>query len=160
MRDLIIIFLSAPVSVRAAIFIFLVFVLWRTFKRQILIFSSIIPWLLKNATWLVYLLIEIPISILHKEFGGAFGTFDQGWTSAIEQVYLFSEKLFKKLRNPTKVSIHRRTVFVYWGIIIYLIVPLFLNLTELPFTFWQESYVKNEMAIVKWVDNKGWLEKR
>lgn len=158
MRGLIELFLSIPVGGRAVVFIGLLFVLWCIFGRFILKFVSILPWLLKKISIGIYILLEIPISVLHNKFGGAFGEIDQGLAAVTEKVCAFMDKWYEKMHSPRTIYCGRGFI-VYLVIVAYLVIPIFTNLTEKPFTFWQESYMKNESEFFQWMDDKGWLDK-
>lgn len=159
MRDFVEAFLSIPVGGRAAIFMGVLFLFWYTFARPILKVVSILPWLLKKLFFGIYMLFDIPVSALHSKFGNVFERIDQGLATGTEKVYDFMDKWFGKMNKPK--TIHRGWAFLVCLVIcVYLLVPIAANLTEKPFTFWRESYIKKEEAVVQWMDNKGWLEKR
>ena len=63
-----------------------------------------------------------------------------------------------KMNKPK--NINRKLAFmVYLVVCAYLLVPVAADLTGKPFTFWKESYIKKEVAVIQWMDDKGWLEK-
>lgn len=158
MRDFIEAFLSIPVGGRAAIFIGVLFLLWCILGRVILKIASILPWLLKKLFLIIYMLLDIPVSILHSKFGNIFGEIDQGLAKVTEKFCDFTDKLYGKMSKPK--AVYNGYVFVaYLVIASYLLIPIAANLTEKPFTFWQESYVKKEAAVIHWMEDKGWFEK-
>lgn len=107
----------------------------------------------------IYLVVEIPVSILHTKFGSIFGKIDQWLTIQTEKVCNFMEKIFRKMNKPK--TIRSKWAFVIWLIITaYLLIPISANLTEKPFTFWQKSYVNKEAEIIQWMHNRGWFEKQ
>ena len=151
-------FLSMPISVRATIFISILFLLWCLFGRIILKFISILLWILKKLFLGIYILFEIPISILHSKFGSIFGIIDQCLTTSAEKVCNFMDKLFRKMNKP-KTTYRKHAFIVYFFISAYLLIPTYTNLTEKPFSFLQETYVKKESAIIQWMDDNAWFEK-
>ena len=62
------------------------------------------------------------------------------------------------MRRPNTIF-SKRLLVVYLVLCAYLLVPVFANLTEKPFTFWQNYYVEKETGVIHWVENKGWIEK-
>lgn len=158
MRDLVEAFLSIPVGGQATMFFGVLFLLWCILGRLLLKLASIFPWLLKKISFGIYMILEFPVSILHSKFGSVFGDIDQGLTTGTEKVCEFMDKLFGKMNKP-------KTIYGGWAFVIYivigayLLIPISANLTEKPFTFWQESYTEKEVAVIKWMDDKGWFEK-
>lgn len=149
--------LSLPIGGRAAIFFGSVLMIWLIFAKPLLKLLSIVPWIFKKMIWYLYMLLEIPVSISHRKFGGIFGAVDQGITIFFEKIHNFMEKLYQKIHNPNKLF--RREIFIIYLILCaYLLIPVWANLTEEPFTFWQSTYEKNEMSIVQWMIEKGWIE--
>lgn len=158
MHNLVQAFLSVPVGGRVTIFTGVLFLLWCTLARPILKITSFLLWLLKKLFFGIYMLLEIPVSALHSMFGSVFGGMDQGLTTGTEKVCDFLDKLFKKINKPK--TIYSRWLFIVCVVIgAYLLIPIAANLTEKPFTFWQEPYIKKEMAVVQWMADKGWFEK-
>jgi hypothetical protein len=152
-------FLSIPVGGRAAIFTGILLLLWFAFGRLILKLVSILPWILKKIFFGIYLVLEIPVSILHTKFGSIFGKIDQWLTTQTEKVFNFMEAMFRKMNKPK--TIHSKWAFVIYLILAaYLLIPISANLTEKRFTFWQKSYVNKETEIIQWMDNKGWFERQ
>lgn len=105
----------------------------------------------------MYTIIEIPVSALHKKFGSIFGNIDQGLTSTAEKVYDLMEIIYLKTHKPNKIYVGR-AFLVCLILIAYLLIPIAANLKEKPFTFWQQSYVEKETAVVRWMEDRGWLE--
>ena len=80
MHDLFKIFISLPVGARLALIFGIIFLVWLILAKPLLKIFSILPWIIKKILYCLYILFEIPISILHSNFGGLFGTVDQGYT--------------------------------------------------------------------------------
>ena len=155
MRDIIEAFLSLPIGGRATIFVGILFLLWGILGRTILKIISILPWLLKKLFFGIYILIEIPVSILHSMFGSIFGKIDQGLARFTEKFCDVMDKWYGKMNKPKTIN-SGRAFAVYLVIATFLLIPSVANLTEKPFTFWHESYVKREAVVVQWMDDKGW----
>lgn len=150
-------FLSMTIGERAAIFVGILFLLWCVFGNIILKFISILLWILKNIFLVIYILFEIPISIFHSKFGNIFGVIDQHLAINTEKICNSMDKLFKKMNKP-KTIYRRRACVIYILISAYLLIPTYTNLTETPFSFWQEAYIKKETAVIQWMNDTGWLE--
>lgn len=152
MLDLAEAFLSLPIGGRATIFTGVLFLLWCIFARPILKILSILLWLLKKFFFGLYMLLEIPMSILHSKFGSVFGQIDQGLTIGTEKVYNFMDKLSKKMIQP-KDTYGRKALVIYLVIGAYFLIPIAANLTGKPFTFWQESYIEIERSLLELLDS-------
>lgn len=61
-----------PFFIRVVLSLLFLFGLWVLFGKIILLFLSMIPFLLRKVFILFYQLVEIPIAKLHKKFGGNF----------------------------------------------------------------------------------------
>ena len=147
MHDLFKIFISLPVGARLALIFGIIFLVWLILAKPLL-----------KIFYCLYMLFEIPISILHSKFGGMFGTVDQGLTLISDKFCTFIDNLYKKMRRPNTIF-SKRLLVVYLVLCAYLLVPVFANLTEKPFTFWQNYYVEKETGVIHWMENKGWIEK-
>ena len=158
MHDLFKIFISLRVGARLALIFGIIFLVWLILAKPLLKIFSILPWIIKKIFYCLYMLFEIPISILHSKFGGMFGTVDQGLTLISDKFCTFIDNLYKKMRRPNTIF-SKRLLVVYLVLCAYLLVPVFANLTEKPFTFWQNYYVEKETGVIHWMENKGWIEK-
>lgn len=151
-------FLLIPVEARVTILMGILVFVWCVFGKLILKIVSVLPWLLNKLFLGGYMIIEIPISILHSKYGSVFGKIDQGLTTGTEKACCFMNKLFKKMKNSKNIYTGR-VIVLYLVIVAYVLIPYFANLTEKPFTFWQDWYIEKELVVYKWMDDKGWLKK-
>lgn len=158
MYDLVNGILSFPVGIRLALLLSIVFLLWIILSKPVLKILSILPWFFKKIFLGIYILFEIPISILHRKYGNEFGVIDQGLTSISEKICTFMDMLRKKMIYP-KTIFGKQFFVVYLILCAYLIIPIFAHLNEKPFTFWQQSYVEKETYVIHWMENKGWFER-
>lgn len=158
MRNLVEVFLLMPVSIRAVTFIVVLFLVWCILAKPILKIISILLWIFKKLFFSIYVLLEIPVSILHSKFGSIFEEIDQGLTTGTKKVYDFTDKWFRKMSRPNTLY-HKQTFLICVVICLYLLLPITLGVTEKPFTFWEETYVRKEASVIQWMNKKGWLEK-
>lgn len=70
--ELISLFCMLPLWVRAAVVLFLIFCAWSVLGKGIFWVLSIIPFLIRKLFFLLYQLIELPVTLLHKKFGAVF----------------------------------------------------------------------------------------
>ena len=157
LKDLINTILRIPVCWRAVLFGGICFLLWLIFSKPLLKILSIIPYILKKILYGLYLILECPISMLHSKFGSFFGTIDSGLSLISEKVYDFFDKLYNNMKNP-KTLFFKQIFIAYLILCAYLLIPMWLDLNEKPFTFWQHSYITNEGKIIQWMENNGWFE--
>jgi hypothetical protein len=157
MRDIVDGLLLIPVSWRAVLFFGALFFTWLIFGRLILKLLSIVLWLFQKVFIGLYQLLEIPISALHRKFGTSFEIIDQGLTTFAEKVCAFTEMIYGKMKKPESI-LGGKLFGIYILMCAYFLVPLWANLTEKPFTFWQKAYVKNEASVVSLMERKGWID--
>ena len=154
MRNLLDAFLYLPIGIRAAIVSFTVFLLYWIFAGLVLRIFSIIPWLLLKLTQGLYQLLEIPVSALHKLFGSAFAWLDRGLTRYAESTCGFFERLHNRMRHPK--TVFRGTAFLVTLVLCaYFLIPVFADLTERPFVFWQDAFVERQDSIIVWLEDRG-----
>ena len=154
MRDLLDAFLHLPIGIRATIVSGTVFLLYWIFAGLVLRILSIIPWLLLKLTQGLYQLLEIPVSALHKLFGNAFAWLDRGLTSFAESACGFFERLHKRMKQPK--TVFRGTAFLVTLVLCaHFLIPVFADLTERPFVFWQDAFVERESAVIVWLEYRG-----
>jgi hypothetical protein len=156
MQDLVEGIFEIPIAWRAVLFFGILFLIWAIFGKLLLKMLSVIPWILNKFFWGLYILLEIPISALHRKFGSSFESTDNGWTTIMEKICVFFDTAVKKMRKPK--SIYGGRIFgIYLLIAAYFLIPFWANLTERPFTFWHEAYISREMAVVAWMVDKDWI---
>lgn len=156
MREIVNAFFSLPVSERVAILVGIAFLLWCFLARPILKIASIAPWLLKKILLLLYMLIEFPVSWLHRIFGGIFGGIDRGLATVTEKICNVLDMLFRKMYKPE--TIYGGWAFLLCLVIVgYLLIPMKANQTDKFFVFWQNSYLQKEREAYWWLHNQGWM---
>ena len=143
-------FLELPVAVRCTIFLGIVLILYWMLGKLALHILSLVPWLLKKLFYGLYCLLGIPVSALHRAFGGVFGKIDQGLATAAEWLCSVCDKLHAKMKKP-KTMFNGRAFLIYIALGAYLLIPLGLELNEGIFTFWQESYLSKEASVLKFI---------
>lgn len=157
MNDLVNSILSLPVSLRLTILLTIMLLLWLILGRILLKLFSSVPWILKKIFLLIYMLIEIPISSLHRKYGNSFGCIDQGLAFTFKKICSFLGQLLIKMKKP-KTILGKQLLVIYLILCAYLLIPLCCNFTEKPFTFWQKSYIEKEKEFIEWMEDKGWFE--
>jgi len=140
-------FLALPIAVRCTIFLFIIFMVYRIFGKLIFKVISLVPWMLNKITYGLYCLFQIPVSVLHRAFGGVFGKIDQWLANGAEWCFLRTETMHSKMKTPKKMF--NGTAFLVFIILgVYLLVPMYFAFNERVFTFWQNAYLINEAKII------------
>jgi len=152
MRDSLYGFLELPVGVRFTMVPGIILAVYCIFGRVLSILLSIALLLLSKLVYLIYLLIECPISSLHKSYGGKFSDFDQIVSSFFCNMYSRLVKYSGVLYKPK--SIHRGVALLVFVICaVYLFLPGLVGLRSGIFTFWENAYLKNEMKLVAFLES-------
>ena len=150
MRDFINGFLEIPVGIRFTIVLFAILVLYCIFGKLLFRLLSLVPFVLKALFCGLYLLIDIPVSLLHRMFGGAFAAIDQSTARISGKIYGIMDKCYAKLHNPQ--TIYSGRVFLIFLVLgVYFVIPPFINFNEGIFTFWQKGYIETESKIVDFI---------
>lgn len=140
-------FLFLPIGVKFSILLIVPLIIWCLFGRLIMKLISIIPYIIKRIIVLIYLLLEIPISALHKIFGQSFYKIDQGLSNWFNNLSSLFERIYKFLYSPKNLY-KGKAVVIFLIISAYLIIPSLIGINNRPFTFWNDFYLKIESAII------------
>lgn len=152
MRNALYGFLDFPVGVRFAIMLGIFLILYWIFGRLLYNLLSLVPLILKKMIYATYLLIEIPVSALHKSIGGIFSGIDQGIATGFSKVFCGLDKCYKALHKPK--TIHRnKAFFVYLICGAYLVVPGLAGISSSIFTFWEGTYLRQEANFVAFIES-------
>ena len=156
MYDIFVSFLELPIGVRFTVFLSVLLVLYWFFGRMIYKLLSLIPLLLKKLSYALYLLLEIPVSILHSSVGGVFSTIGQGMSTVFGKVHSSLDRCYNALRSPT--TTHGGKAFLIFLLLgVYLIVPNMAGLYTDIFTFWEDAYLEQENRVVTFVEGMDWF---
>jgi hypothetical protein len=150
MHEAILSFLELPVAVRCTLFLGAVLILYWMFGKLALRVLSFVPWLLKKLFYGLYCLLGVPVSALHRVFGGIFGKIDQGLANVAEWLCAVLDKLYAKMKKP-KTMFNGRVFLIFLALGAYLLIPLSLDLNENIFTFWQDSYLSREASVIEFI---------
>lgn len=85
-------YLSMPTPIRAAVLMLIILLLWAILGKKILFILSIIPFGLRFLFKKAYIVIEFPLSMLHRKLGGIFHKIENQWSKAGKGI---DEKIFK-----------------------------------------------------------------
>lgn len=147
--------LSWPITVRAAILLAVPLVCWWILSKPILYTLSFLPYVLKKLSCLLYLLLEWPLSILHKAIGGHIAQASNGLARGAQKVFFVLDRWYQLWHSPKKK-------YVGQSILLYL---LCLGLVSAPVVFKSESasflskgqtlYLETEGKLVCWLEEHG-----
>lgn len=152
------IFFLLPFWARVVLSLFFVIVLlWLILGKIILRILSFIPFVLKKVCWYFYLLLEMPIAILHKRFGSTFGKIDNMLLRAGEKVDTAMQNWYTAWHSPDKIHVGR-LLLVYFSCVAFIVLPSFVNVDNKILRFGETTYVHNETRFANWLEEHGWYD--
>lgn len=121
---------ECPIYIRAAVLLILLLILWRVFGKVIVWILSLIPFLLQRAFIMFYLIVKLPITMIHKGCGGLFYLVDNMWSDIGERIDAKLSKWYKKWH--TEYTYNLRTSLV-GGLLFYGCVVVSMSIeSEIP----------------------------
>lgn len=151
-------FLELPVGIRVIIVLGIILVLYSIFGGLLYNLLSIIPFILHKLVYGLYLLIEIPISVLHKSFGGICSDIAQSIAFGFSKICSLFNKFYNVLHKP-KTIYKKQAFFIYLIFTTYFLMPIILDLQLNIFTLWQKSYIMYETKLVSFIESTSLLYK-
>lgn len=148
--------LLLPVWGRAAILLFpFMVVFWRIFRRVILWIMSGIPFLMGKIFRYTYLLFEIPIAALHKEFGSGFHEIDNGLSQMGERLDKLIDQWYTKLHFPKEYQLGKN-LLVYGICILFVAIPSFMETDNGILRMGEKAYRNSEIFLLNLMEKHGW----
>ncbi len=152
------VFLSWPLWGRAALVLVTIWLVLLLVRVPLLKMLSLVPFLLKWIFCVVYLLLEWPVSFLHKLLGGMFYRVDNGLSAVGKRVDGWLERWYgtwnrSKSWNPYAALMTVAALACY----LYIILPPVLHMEE---GGWQTrgglAYLRAEDAFAGWIADQDW----
>lgn len=149
-------FFLLPYWFRVALLLFLlIVVVWMVFGKAIRWVLSMVPFILNKIFRCLYLLIEIPVTVLHKKFGSDFYKIENKLSGIGEKIDAELDYWYKEWHSPKKSSFGK-TCLVYMLCVIFVVVPSFMNTEIKILKFGEKAYDHCEMVILKWFEKREW----
>lgn len=142
-----------PFWLRATGFLFIVFVLWRLLGRAILWILSILPFILEKIVILYYHIIEFPISILHKKFGGNFYKADKAAAKFCGRIDSAIHCWYHVWHTKYQFKL-KRAITVYCLLLIIIIVPSFVSGKNEVLSIGETIYLSGENFVIRYLDKQ------
>ena len=140
-------YLSGPLWVRSMVTFLLLFVFWIISGRIILWILSLLPFVLRIAFRRVYLLFEIPLDMLHKGSGSAFGEINNQMSQIGGKIDDAMLTWYHVWHSPEKLYIRK-------GLLCCIVCVLLIN-------FWHVGKVKflgMESFLVGFIMKQDWYD--
>lgn len=150
-------FLSWPLVGRVACLVFPVIVLlWGLFGKYLLHLLSVIPFLLDNIFRGIYIIIEFPISALHRKCGGGFYNVENFVTNVAEKVDSLLLRWYTSWKHINKITM-MPVMLIYIAAVVFIgVVPVLANWPDAPISMGGRAYIQCENKLVSWMESKGW----
>lgn len=151
-------FLGLSLLPRVVIIFFLLFsIFWWTFGRKLLWLASLLPYLLIKFFAYLYLIVEFPVSKLHKNYGLVFSKIDSGMSHLGGKFDAALRRWYQAWHN-SKEAYFRRSILLYTLLVMYIAVPPLLGWNGSALLAGQKAYLYTEKALVGWFERLGWYE--
>lgn len=149
-------FVAWPYWLRAALVLFVgMFVLGFLPGKFILWMLSMIPYLLQRIFRVCYILVELPVSWLHKKFGLSFYEADNHLASMGEKIDAVLTRWYQAWHAPKKIHFGR--FFLIYGVCVVLVVaPSYIETKSSFLKMGETAYTFGETRFVDWSIKNGW----
>lgn len=143
-------FLTIPLVFRVAFLFLIVLLVWRILGKCILWICSIIPFVLEKFFALLYQIIELPVSILHKKFGTFWGRIDNAMASVGDKVVSAMDSWYNVWHTQYKFK-WSRAFIIYFICLTLVVTPAYLPIETKFIRIGTDLYFSFERPIVEWV---------
>ncbi len=142
-------FISFPTWIRAAVLLLIIMVLlWRVLRKPILWILSVVPVLMRKVFRGIYLLLEMPVAMLHTRFGAGFYTIDNGMAQAGEKVDKFMEYWYIRWHSPKEYRLGVN-LLVYGVCILLIAIPSLAHSDNVILGLAERIYIGGETFIME-----------
>lgn len=150
-------FYNLPYIIRVAILFLIAAVLWKFLGRWILKLLSLIPFLMEKGFKYLFLLIELPVSALHKKFGSGFYKIDNQLSKAGEKLDSVILKWYKSWHDCKKISFGK-ILICYVLCVAFVVLPSVFKIESFILKSGETAYMNAETAFEKWIEGKPWYK--
>lgn len=151
-------FIAWPYWLRAALVLFAgMFIFGFLPGRFILWMLSIIPYLLQKIFRACYMLVELPVSLLHKKFGLSFYEADNHLSSMGEKMDAALARWYRSWHAPKKIHFGR-FLLVYGACAVLVVTPSFIETKSSFLKIGESAYKSCETRFVDWSIKNGWYD--
>lgn len=151
-------FMAWPFWARVAAMLFLaVCILWPIFRKIILWVLSGIPFLLRKIFRVLYLLIEVPVSALHKKFGSIFYEADNKLSAIGGKIDAALTRWYETWRSPGQIH-YGKCLLVYVICVIFVVAPPFIKSDSSFLKIGTAAYTSCESFFVNLFIRNGWYD--
>lgn len=141
-------------AMRIALVMFLMIVVfWKVFGKMALRIFSVVPFLVEKAFCGLYLLVDIPVSYLHKKFGSGFGTLDNSLSAGGGKIDDVLKMWYGAWHSPKKVRMPRQ-LLIYILCMGVVLGPAFFKLDE-KWRIGENLYIAGETSVINWFEQRG-----
>lgn len=151
-------FLALPLFPRITISLFFILAFWWVLGHKILWIASLLPFLLNKIFRYIYVLVELPVSKLHKKFGAIYYKIENGMSHFGKKIDTVLFKWYEKWHDSRRVQL-RSIIIVYILLIMYIAVPSSIGLKGNILLSGQKGFIYSESALIGWFEQLGWLDK-
>ena len=146
-------FFTMPFWLRAAVFFLLVFVLWRFLGRAILWLLSGFPFLLQKLFLLIYYMTELPITILHKKFGGNFYKADKAAARFFGRIDSALNRWYHAWHSKYQFNL-KKAIPAYCLLLIIIIAPSFVPGKNKVLSIGETIYLSGENFVISLLEKQ------
>ncbi len=150
-------FLSQPFFSRVGISLFLLFISWWIFGKNILWLLSIVPFLIQKSFRYIYLLIEIPVAALHKKLGTSYYKISNKLSSFGEKIDLAIHRWYTIWHSHKRIRFGK-TMLIYAVCVFIITLPPLMKVDSSILRKGETLYMQGESSIVRWLEKRGWYD--
>ncbi len=153
MMEVIFYYLSLPTPIRAAVLMLPFLFLWALLGKKILFVLSLIPYILSLLFEKVYIIVELPFSLLHRTLGGIFHKIENYLSKVGKGIDKGIIKWYSSWHNA-KCSYLGRAFLICFILIVYITLPQFIRTEYIIVNFGEKLYLEGESRLTAWLEKQ------
>lgn len=149
--------LQLPIVMRVIVFLFIPLMICILCRKLIIRALSIVPFMMQRLFRVFYLLVEVPVDLMHRKFGASFYNLDNGISHIGKQIDIKLEQWFSAWYFSEGIQIGK-IIVCYVASVVLVVFPSLCKIEEGILTVGEKAFLHCENEIVSWLDERGWYE--
>ncbi|MBQ8821297.1 MAG: hypothetical protein IJZ82_01510 [Lachnospiraceae bacterium] len=145
--------LELPFWLRVVSSLAIIVILWRILGKGVFWILSLVPFLLRRIFIVLYQIIELPITILHKKLGAGFYDIDNHMVIIGERIDSFFEKWYECWHSHYKFH-WGKALIIYFIIVFFIVAPSLFSVDNDSLKRGEELYLFCEKTFIEWIEKQ------
>lgn len=155
MNALIHLFSALPLWMRASILLMFPLAIWLLLGKSLLRVLSVIPFLIRKVFHCGYLMLELPVSALHRKFGLFFCEMENRMSFVGAKIDLGLNRWHRAWRFPVKRYAGIAAI-IYSLCVVLVALPGSLHIKSDWLNIGEQVFIRNESVLIQWLQEHEW----